>query len=134
MATVSHKRLPPEQDRVVAMHEGFDADRRFFLQPAGVITGPLAERSFIEQIVWMDEAFKSNFCMRRNRQAGTRSGDHLHGFADQSTRRVEFVPAIGDFQPGDHEQSRMHAAHDRNRAGLAAFMIAAADQIAVLAL
>src|SRR6516165_10222453 len=48
-----------EQDRVVAVHEGFDADRRFFLQPAGVITGPLAERSFIEQIVWMDKPSKA---------------------------------------------------------------------------
>ena len=56
------------------------------------------------------------------------------GFADQPAGHVVFVLAVGDFEPRDHEQRGMHAAHHRDRARLAALVIAALDQVAVLAL
>ncbi len=122
-----------EQDRVVAVHECFDADRRLLLETAGIVPRPFAERTFVEQIVRVNETFKRDFRVRRNWQAGARPRDHLNRFTDQPARRVEFVPAIGNFQPGDHEQSGMYAADHSDRTGLAAFVIASADEIAVLA-
>ena len=123
-----------EQDRIVAVHEGLDADRRLFLQAAGVVAGPFAERAFVQQIVRMDETLEGDFGMRGDRQAGARPGDDFDRLADQAAGGVEFVLAVGDFEAGDHEQRRMHAAHHGDRAGLAALVIAALDQVAVLAL
>ena len=57
----------------------------------------------------------------------------LDRLADQTAGGVVFVLAVRDFQTGDHEQSRVHAADHRDRARLAALVIAAPDQIAVLA-
>src|SRR5215472_888335 len=122
-----------EQDRIVAVHECLDPDRWLFLETAGVIAGPLAKRSFVEQIVRMDETFERDFRMRGDWQPRARPGDHLHGFADQSAGGFKFVLAIGNFQAGDHKQGRMHAANDGDRARFAALMITPADQIAVLA-
>src|SRR6266508_6205649 len=54
-----------QQDRIVAVHERLDADRRLFFLPTRVIAGPLAERSLFEEIVGMDEAFERDLRMRR---------------------------------------------------------------------
>ena len=115
------------------MHESLDADYRLLLDAAGVIAGPLAERTFVAHIVGMNEALESDFRMRRDRQAGARPGDDFDRLADQSAGRVVFIAAIGDFEAGDHEQCRMHAADDRDRARLAALVVAASDKIAMLA-
>ena len=123
-----------EQDRIVAVHEGFDADHRLLLQAAGVIAGPFAERAFVAQVVRMNEAFEGDLGMRRNRQPGARPGDHLDRLADQPAGHVVLVLAVGDFEAGNHELRRMHAAHHRDRAWLAALVIAALDDVAMLAL
>src|SRR4030095_13505041 len=58
------------QDRVVAIHEGFDPDRGLFLQTARVVAGPFAERAFLDQVVRMDEAFEGDLGMRWDGKAG----------------------------------------------------------------
>ncbi len=70
--------------------------------------------------------------MSGNRQARAWTLDDFHRFAQQSAGGVVFVLAVGNLQPRDHEESRMHAADDRDRARLTALMIFAHDEIAVL--
>ena len=115
-----------EQDRIVAMHEGLDADRGLLLQAAGVVAGPFAERAFVDQVVGMDEALEGDLRVRRDRQAGRGPVITSHRLAEQAAGRVVFVLAVRNFEAGDHEQRRMHAAHHRDRARLAALVIAAA--------
>src|SRR6185437_15041593 len=64
-----------EQDRIVAHHHRFDADHRLLLQAAGVVAGPFAERSFVDPVVWMDEALERDLGVRRDRQSGLRPED-----------------------------------------------------------
>src|SRR5947209_14364866 len=45
-----------EQNRIVAIHHGLDADRRLLLEATGVITGPFAERALVDLVIRMDEA------------------------------------------------------------------------------
>ncbi len=82
----------------------------------------------------MDEALEGDLGVRRDRQAGLRALDHLHRLAEQPAGRVVFVLAVRDFQARDHEQRRMHAAHHRDRARLAALVVLLLDHVAVLAL
>jgi hypothetical protein len=72
--------------------------------------------------------------VRRDGQSGARPFDDLDRLADQTTGDVVFVFPIGNLEPGHHEQRRVHAHHDRHRTRLAALVIAALDQIAMLAL
>ena len=123
-----------EQNRIVAIHHGLDADRRLLLQAAGVIAGPFAERAFVDLVVRMDEALERDLGMRRDRQAGLRPHDHLHRLAQQPAGGVVLVLAVRNFQARDHEQRRVHAAHHRDRARLAALVILLLDHVAVLAL
>ena len=82
----------------------------------------------------MNEALEGDLGLGGDRQAGARPHDHLDRLADQAAGDVVFVLAVGDLEPGHHEQRRMHADHDRDRARLAALVITALDQVAVLAL
>ena len=122
-----------EQDRIVAMHQRLDANRRLLLLSARVVASPFAERSLIEEIVGMDESFECDFRMRRYRKSRARPFDDLDRLADQTAGYVIFILAVRDFQPAHHEQRRMHAGNHRHRTRLAAFVIAALDQVAVLA-
>ena len=123
-----------EQNRIVAIHHGLDTDRRLFLEAAGVIAGPLAERTFVDLVVRMDEAFEGNLGVRRDRQPGLGPKDHLHGLAQQPTGRVVLVLTVWNFQARNHEQRRVHAAHHRDRTRLAELVILLLDHVAVLAL
>ena len=82
----------------------------------------------------MDEALEGDLGIGRDRQPGARPVDDLDRLAEQPAGGVVFVLAVGDFEPRHHEQRRMHAGHDRDRARLAALVIAPHDQVAVLAL
>ena len=82
----------------------------------------------------MDEALEGDLGVRRDRQTGRGPPDHLHRLAQKSAGRVVLVLAVRDFQSGDHEQRRVHAAHHRHRARLAALVILLLDHVAVLAL
>ena len=101
---------------------------------AGVIAGPLAERAFVDEIVRMTKPSNAiSAC------AGI--GRPVFGPANTSTGSpsrpaggVVFVLAVGDFDAGHHEERRMHAAHDGDRARLSELVPAPHDQIAVLAL
>ncbi len=104
-----------------------------FFSSSGVIAGPLPERAFVDQIVRMEKALEGDLGVRWNWQAGLRPGDYFDRLADQAAGGVVFVLAVRDFQAGDHEQRRVHAAHDRYRAWFAALVIAALDDVAVLA-
>ena len=116
------------------MHERLDPDRRFGMHVARVIAGPFAERAFIDHVIRVDIAFERDLGIGRYRQAGLRHVDDLDTLADQATGTVIFILAIGHFQPGDHEQGRMHSGHNRNRARLATVKIFTHQNVAMLAL
>src|SRR5258708_1202447 len=67
-----HAGNPPHQNGILPGHEGFEWDAGLFLQPAGVIAGPFAERPFGDQITRMHEAFEGDFGVGGNGKAGAR--------------------------------------------------------------
>src|SRR3954452_6310853 len=72
-----------EQNRIVAIEQGLDADRRLLQLAADVVTGPFAEWSLRHQIVWMREAFEGNLRIHGYRQTGARAGNNVDRFADE---------------------------------------------------
>src|SRR6516162_6482370 len=129
-----HGRDRAEQNRVMAVHEGLDADRRLLFLATGVIAGPLAERPLFDQVVGMNEALEGDLRLRGNGEPGARPLDHLDRLADQAARHVVFIFSVWNFEARHHEQRGVHAHDHRDRTRLAALVIAALDQIAVLAL
>ena len=55
------------------------------------------------------------------------------GSPENPAGRLVLALAVGDLQPGEHEQCGMHADDDRHRAGLIALVIFGHDDAAVLA-
>src|SRR6478752_6117015 len=55
-----------EQDRIVAVHERLDPDRRLLLRAAGVVSGPFAQRSLLDQVVRVHEPLEGDLRLRRN--------------------------------------------------------------------
>src|SRR6516164_706938 len=129
-----HGRDRTEQYRVVAVHKGLDADRRLLFLAAGVIAGPLAEWPLFDQVVGMNEALEGDLRLRGNGEPGARPLDHLDRLADQAAGHVVFIFSVWDLKARHHEQRGVHAHDHRDRTRLAALVIAALDQIAVLAL
>src|SRR5215831_20465940 len=129
-----HGRDRAEQNRVVAVHEGLDADRRLLFLAAGVIARPFAERPLLDQVVGMHEALERDLRLRRDGQAGARPRDHLDRLAYQAAGDVVFIFSVWNLESRHHEQGGVHAHDHRDRARLAALVIAALDQVAVLAL
>src|SRR5262245_1695054 len=82
----------------------------------------------------MSKSFEGDFGVRRNRQSSAGAVNDIDRFADQATRNIVLVLAVGHFQPGYHEQRGMHSNDHRDRACLAALVIFAHNEIAVLAL
>ena len=137
-----------EQDRIVAMHQRLDANRRLLLLSARVVASPFAERSLIEEIVGMDESFECDFRMRRYRKSRARPFDDLDEAAE---RRIDHPSALAA-DDGCALIAAMPAPHSavlfprvaligryatpaiaEPLSRLAAFVIAALDQVAVLA-
>ena len=129
-----HRRYCAEQDRILPVHEGVDADHWLLLQSTGVVAGPLAERTFGDAVLRIDRAFECDLSVRRDRQPGLRPEDHLDRLAEQAARHVVFVLAVRHLDAGEREQQRMHAGDHRDRAALAALVVAAHQDVAVLAL
>src|SRR3954451_11211509 len=72
-----------EQNGIVAIEQGLDADRRLLQLAADVVTGPFPEWSLRHQVVWMCETFEGNLGIRGYRQAGARAGNNVDRFADE---------------------------------------------------
>ena len=59
--------------------------------------------------------------------------EDLDRLAENAAGGLDFALAVGDFEAGQHEQRRMHADDDGDRAGLPAVVILAHEDAAVLA-
>ena len=81
----------------------------------------------------MDEAFEGDLRIRRHRQAGLRHVDDLDRLAEDAAGGLKLVLAVGNLDAAQHDQRRMHAGDHRDRAGLAALVVFAHDDQAVLA-
>ena len=128
-----HRRDRAHQDRVVAIHQRVDPDRRLEIAAAGVVAGPFAERPFLDLVVGMDEAFEGDLRIGRHRQAGLRHVDDLDRLAEDAAGGLQLVLAVGNLDAAQHDQRRMHAGDHGDRAGLAALVVFAHDDQAVLA-
>ena len=126
-------RRAAEQDRVVAMVDRLDVDDRLRPQVAGIVAGPLAERTLDALVAGLDETLKHDFRVGRNRQAGDRAPDHLHRLAAHAADDLVFAHAVGHFAAGHQEGHRVAAADHRDRHRLIARAVFVAHLPAVLA-
>ena len=79
------------------MHHRGDADCRLGMAAGRVVTRPLAERTFQQFVMRMDESFKRDLRICRNGKPCPRHVDDLDRFAENSTSGLDFIFAVGDF-------------------------------------
>src|SRR5262245_63326993 len=107
-------------------HRG-DSDCGLGMAAGRVVTRPLAEWTFRQFIVRMDEAFKRDLRICRNGKPCPWHVDDFDGLAEDSTRGLDFVLAVRDFQSRLHEHRGLHATVQANRARLSRAVIFAYD-------
>ena len=90
---------------------------------AGVITRPLAERSFGHDVVNADFTLDGDFRVGGNRQAGERAFDHLQRPAEDPAGIIVFVDPIRHVGGRNDKIDWMMAEGDRDRKTLSLLMI-----------
>src|SRR5579864_8089207 len=123
----------PEQNRIVAVIDRLDVQYRLGPQVAGVIAGPLAERSFDAHVVGLDETLDHDFGVGRDGQPGDRPFDHLDWSTADAADDVELADAVRQLAATHQETHGVAAADDGDRHALAARLIFIAHLAAMLA-
>src|SRR5258705_6612071 len=72
------RRIRTGKNRIVAVEDPLHADKWLEAFRAGVVTGPLAERSFFLQLTGPDFSFENNFRICRKRQTGDFAANNLY--------------------------------------------------------
>ena len=81
------RRIRTGKNRIVAVEDPLHADKWLEAFRAGVVAGPLAERSFFLQLTGSDFAFENNFRIRRIRKTGDVAANHFDRLSPESARR-----------------------------------------------
>src|SRR5262249_29898937 len=102
-------------------------------QVAGVVAGPLAERSLDALVVGLDEAFEHDLGVGRNGQASDRPLDHLDRLSAHAADDLVLAHPIGHLARGHQEGHGIAAADHRDGHSLAARLVLVAHLPAVLA-
>ena len=113
------------------MHESLDPDGRLLPFTPGIVSRPFAEWSLFNEIVLLDESFEGDLRIGRDGDAGAWHFQGSHRFSEDTADRVVFANPLWDFQTGDHQQGRMHAGYDGDRAWLTSAMILVHNQAAM---
>ena len=122
-----------QQDRVIPVHHGLDADGGLGAAAARVIAGPFAQRAFLDDVVGIDIALEGDLGVGGHGHAGLGHADGLDRFAEDAARRLELALAIGNFEARQHEHRGVHAHHHGDRARLALVVIFVHEDAPVLA-
>ena len=121
-----------EQNRVVAVVDGLDADAVLHAAASGVVAGELAEGALGHLVVGVDVALERNLGVCRDGQAGDAPPYDRHALSDYRTRPLVFAHAVGRVRRSHGKEQRMPAGHEHDRAGLAAVPVLFDDARAVV--
>src|SRR3989441_3230418 len=102
-----HVRRRRENDRVVAVVDGMDAEDGLGALARRVIAGPLAEGSLDLALFGVDPAFHQDLGVRGDREAGDRSLDDAIRRAAHPAGPVVLGRAVGDLGAGRQEKERI---------------------------
>ncbi len=130
--SAAHRRHA-QQDRVVAVVERLDLQDRFRVLAAGVIAGPLAERTLHLVVAGAEMALDHHLGVGRERQAGDPARNAVQRRAPDAADDVEFTGAGWRLGAGSVEGHRLAAQHHDDWTALAPREMLFAVRMAVLA-
>ena len=132
VGSLTHRRNA-KNDGIIPKIKGFHFKNRFRIAPAGIIAGPFAERSLIQDLARMKVAFEHDLGVRGKRKTSDFSLHTFDRFAADAADNIEFKHANGGLGASVEEGNRFAANNHGDRAGFTACPVFLPVNVAVLA-